>query len=208
MNMSNIIMDGMRMRIQWTHNAIISLGESLSETQISQQPGPTSPPIGWHLWHTSRWADRLQASFQIDSSESTYQGPLAPEYWEKENMAQDLGLSKENLGLLQTGATMTVDNAVAVSRIEKGKLMNYARRAFDAAGEAISKIDDGMLTQSRNSILAELKNIPNENPVYVGDRQTTLCDDLVFHVSHLGRHLGMMEALQGSLFSVSGSASI
>ena len=133
-------MDGLCMRIQFTHSSILSIGEALTETQISQQPGPTSPPIGWHLWHTSRWADRLQASFQIGSLESTYQGPLETEYWEKENLAQAWKLSKDNLGLLQTGATMTVENAVSVACIEKSKLLTYARRAFEAVEEAISKI--------------------------------------------------------------------
>ena len=78
--MGNIIMVGLSMRIQWTHNSIISTAEALTETQLSQQPGPTSPPIGWHLWHTSRWADRLQASFQIENLEGTYQAPLIAEY--------------------------------------------------------------------------------------------------------------------------------
>jgi hypothetical protein len=206
--MSNTIMDGLSMRIQWTHNVIISIGEALTETQISQQPGPTSPPIGWHMWHTSRWADRLQASFQIESLESTYQDPLKTEYWEKQNLAQAWKLSKDSLGLLETGATMTVENAVSVSCIEKSKLILYARRVLEAAEEAISKIDDEMLNQSRYSILPELQKIPNEQPVYVGDRQTTIFDDFLFHVSHMGRHLGMMEALQGTLFGVSGSASI
>jgi hypothetical protein len=206
--MSNIIMDGLSMRIQFTHNAIISIGEALTETQISRQPGPTSPPIGWHMWHTSRWADRLQASFQIESLEGTYQGPLKTEFWEKEDLAHAWKLSKGSLGLLQTGATMTVENAVSVARIEKSKLISYARRAFEAAEEAISNIEDVMLAQSRYSILPELQKVPNEQPVYVGDRQTTVADDLVFHVSHLGRHLGMMEALHGTLFGVSGSASI
>jgi hypothetical protein len=79
---------------------------------------------------------------------------------------------------------------------------------FEAAEETMSKIDDEMLNQSRYSILPELQNRPNEQSVYVGDRQTTICDDFLFHLSHMGRHLGMMEALQGSLFSVSGSVSI
>jgi hypothetical protein len=103
---------------------------------------------------------------------------------------------------------MTAEAAVTVSCIEKSKLITYARRVFEAAEENISKIDDGMLTQSRYSILPELQNIPNEQPVYIGDRQTTLMDDLLFHMSHVNRHLGMMEALQGMLFDVSGSVSI
>jgi hypothetical protein len=206
--MSNIMMDGLRMRIHWTHNGIISISETLSETQLSQKPGPTSPPIGWHLWHASRWADRLQASFEIENLEGTYHGPLKTEYWETDNIAQEWELSKGSLGLLETGATMTVEAAVTVASIGKSKLITHANRAFGAAEEAMSKIDDGMLNQSRYSILPELQNVPNEQPVYVGDRQTTICDDFLFHLSHMGRHLGMMEALQGSLFGVSGSASI
>jgi hypothetical protein len=206
--MGNTMMDGLRMRLQWTQNSIFAIGEKLSQAQLTRQPGPTSPPIGWHLWHTSRWADRLQASFLVESMEGSFQGPLAPEFWEKEHMARDWNLRKEDLGLLQTGATMTVESAVAVAGIEKSKLIGYARRAFDAVGEAMSRNDDGMLTQPRYSILADLQNIPEEKPKYVGDRQTVLIDDFIFHISHLGRHLGMMEALQGTLFEVSGSASI
>jgi DinB superfamily len=206
--MGNAIMDKLGIRMQWTDAAIISIGEAITETQLSQQPGPTSPPIGWHLWHTSRWADRFQASFQIKSLTDAYQGSLRTEYWKKENMEQEWNLNKENLGLLETGATMTVEAAVTVSRVKKGKLINYARRVFKAAEEAISTIDDGMLTQSRYSILPKLENMTDEQPVFTGDRQTILFDDFLFHLSHIGRHLGMMEALQGTLFGVSGSASI
>ena len=206
--MGNIMIDGLRMRIQWTHNGIISISEALSEAQLSQKPGPTSPPIGWHLWHASRWADRLQASFKIESLEGAYKGPLETEYWETENMAQEWELNKGSLGLLETGATMTVEAAVTVACIGKSKLITHANRVFEAAEEAMSKVDDGRLNQSRYSILPELQNMPNEQPVYVGDRQTTICDDFLFHLSHMGRHLGMMEALRGTLFGESGSVSI
>lgn len=206
--MSNIIMDGLSKRIQSTHNSIITIAEALTEEQLSQQPGPTSPPIAWHLWHSSRWADRLQASFQIESLEGTYGDPLKTELWEKDNMVREWELHKHSLGLLQTGPTMTVENAVIVACIGKNNLLSYARRVFDGAEKAISKIDDGILDQSRYSILPELKNIPNEKPKFTGDRQTYLFDDFIFHISHIGRHLGMMEALQGTLFRISGSASI
>ena len=32
--------------------------------------------------------------------------------------------------------------------------------------------------------------------------------ELLFHATHTGRHLGMMEALQGTLFGISGSVSV
>ena len=102
--MGNFMMDGLRMEIQWTHNAIISIGEALTKNQLSQKPGPTSPPIGWHLWHASRWADRLQASFYfyIDSLEGTYKSPLKTEYWEKENMT----LAQKTRGQKNEGSSL------------------------------------------------------------------------------------------------------
>lgn len=206
--MANIIIDGLSKRIQSTHNSIITIAEALTEEQLSQQPGPTSPPIAWHLWHSSRWADRFQASFQVESLEGSYQDPLNTELWETESMVREWELDKNSLGLLQTGPTMTVENAVTVACIGKNNLISYARKVFEAAEAVIPKIDDGMLTHSRYSILPELKIIPNEKPILVGDRQTTLFDDFIFHISHIGRHLGMMEALQGTLFEISGSASI
>ncbi len=206
--MPNSIKVGLSHRIKWTHNNMISIGEALTDEQLSQQPGPTSPPIAWHLWHSSRWADRFQASFQIESLEGSYQDPLNTELWETEKMVRGWELDKDSLGLLQTGATMTVEAAFTVACIDKTEMLGYARRVFEAAELAMSKTDDEMLTQSRYSILPELQNIPNEKPTFVGDRQTTLFDDFVFHISHIGRHLGMMEALQGTLFGISGSASI
>ena len=65
--MGNIIKDAIHSRIKWPHANIISLGEALTDEEFSRQPGPTSPPIGWHIWHTSRWADRFQGSLRASS---------------------------------------------------------------------------------------------------------------------------------------------
>jgi hypothetical protein len=207
-NMSDIVKDALSNRIKWTHENIISLGEALSAEQFAQQPGPTSPPIGWHLWHTARWADRFQGSFQLDSLEGTYQGALAAEIWKKENQAQQWELSIESLGLLETGATMAAETAVSIACLGKSTLIDYAQRVFHAAEDAIKDLDDKMLTQSRYSILPQLEKKPDEKPNFVGDRKTTVFDELLFYATHAGRHLGMMEALQGTLFSVPGSMSI
>jgi hypothetical protein len=206
--MSDIIKEALSSRIRWTHAKIISLGEALTEAQFARQPGPTSPPIGWHVWHASRWADRFQASFQTDSLEGTYQVLLAAEIWKKENPAQKWGLRIESFGLLETGATMSVEAAVSIASVGKSVLIDYARRVFDAAEQAISFLDDKMLTESRCSILPRLEIKPDKTPGFVGDRDTTVFDELLFHATHAGRHLGMMEALRGALFEVSGSVSM
>lgn len=206
--MSDIIKDALSSRIRWTHKNIISLGEALTEAQFAQQPGPTSPPIGWHLWHVSRWADRFQASFQVESLEGSYQILLAAELWKKEDLAQQWGLRGENLGLWETGATMSAEAAASFAAVGKSALSDYGRRVFEAAEETIGSLEDEMLTESRFSILPQLKLGPDKQPELVGDRDTTVFDELLFHATHAGRHLGMMEALRGALFEVSGSVSM
>jgi hypothetical protein len=42
----------------------------------------------------------------------------------------------------------------------------------------------------------------------IGERKATVFDDLLFHAAHAGRHLGMIEALRGTLFSIPGTASV
>jgi uncharacterized damage-inducible protein DinB len=61
--MSDKIGNLVAQRIQWTHEMLISVIEDLTDEQFAQRPSPTAPPIGWHFWHITRWADRLQASF-------------------------------------------------------------------------------------------------------------------------------------------------
>jgi hypothetical protein len=181
---------------------------ALTDEQFSRQPGPTSPPIGWHIWHASRWSDRFQASFQQDSLEGAYKGALPNEIWKKESMARQWGLGTESLGLLETGATMSVETAVSVTLLGKGLLLGYAGRMFEAVEETINGLTDKMLVESRFSILPKLEKTPDEKPVFVGDLKTTVFSELLFQVTHTGRHLGMMEALQGALFGMSGSVSV
>ena len=206
--MSEIVKDALSSRTRWTHANIMSLGEALTEAQFARQPGTTSPPIGWHLWHVSRWADRFQASFQVESLEGSYQVLLAAELWKKEDLAQKWGLRGENLGLWETGATMSAEAAASVAAVGKSVLSDYARRVFEAAEQTISSLEDEMLTASRFSILPRLKLESDKTPRVVGDRNTTVFDELLFHATHAGRHLGMMEALRGALFEVPGSVSM
>jgi len=45
-------------------------------------------------------------------------------------------------------------------------------------------------------IVPEIQNIPNKKPLFVDDRESTLFDDFNSHISHIGRHFGMMEAFR------------
>ncbi|UCE50883.1 MAG: hypothetical protein JSV31_16600 [Desulfobacterales bacterium] len=54
----------------------------------------------------------------------------------------------------------------------------------------------------------QIKTSPKGKPLIIGQRQATVFDDLLFHATHAGRHLGMIEALRGTLFSIAGTASV
>jgi len=61
--MADAIGSAMTQRIQGTHKLMLDVTTDLDAEQFGRQPGPAAPPIGWHLWHAARFADRLQASF-------------------------------------------------------------------------------------------------------------------------------------------------
>ena len=103
---------------------------------------------------------------------------------------------------------MDVDSAVAVALLGKSALLEYARRTFAEAELAIEKLNVEQLQQTRRSILPQLQVSPAGHPYVSGERKATVLDDLLLHISHAGRHLGMIEALRGALFAMAGTASI
>jgi hypothetical protein len=88
------------------------------------------------------------------------------------------------------------------------KLIDYACQVFKKAEKQISLIDSAQLHETRQSILPQLKKSPKGKPVIAGTRQAPVFDDLLFHVTHAARHLGMIEALRGVLFAIPGTASV
>ena len=188
-----------------THSWLRNATEDLSDEQMAQQPGPEAPPIGWHLFHLARWADRLQASFQ---SESSRQGLILDTIWVRENLAQEWGLNPEDLGWLQTGSGMDVAVAVTVAELGADKLLGYTRRTVTAVEEVIARLNDDNLQQKRWSIFPQLQWPLGEVWQVTGDREQTIMSDFLFHISHVSRHLGMIEGLRGAMFSMAGTATV
>ena len=53
------IVDG----IAWTQQAMLQLVQDMSDEMLAKQPGETAPPMGWHIFHIARWADRFASQF-------------------------------------------------------------------------------------------------------------------------------------------------
>lgn len=192
----------------WTHQAMIEYTEDLTEEQFSQQPSATAPPIAWHLFHIARWADRLQASFPNRPPNGNHQPDLPGQIWLIEDLATQWDHLPASLGWLDTGSGMPVDQAVALAGVGQPRLLDYARRSFAAADQAVAVLSDDALLEARHSIIPELQIDSNGEIKTTGPREVTILFDLMFHTSHASRHIGMIEALRGAMFSIPGTATI
>src|SRR5688572_23661771 len=99
--MESPILDGLRPRIQLTHGWVLNAVVGLTPEQLDRRFGPTAPPLGWHLWHVARWADRFQASFTPRGDGNTSE-PSNPnrDIWHIEELAATWKLDPGKLGVL------------------------------------------------------------------------------------------------------------
>lgn len=183
-------------RTEMTHGWILKITRELTDEQMAWRLSQTGPPgIGWHLWHTARWADRLQASFPNESPEADQQPDSLQGIWETEGLVDQWGLDPDVLGLLETGVLMDRPTASIVPRVGRGNLLDYAERTFSAVDQALDELDAEQFHERRRSIMAYKPSgasiVPAPGP------ETTVAADVGFHLSHASRHLGMIEVLRG-----------
>lgn len=190
------------------HNGILRLVQDLSDERFAKAPSATAPPIGWHVFHIARFADRLQASLPNRLPEESHESELPRQIWLVEDVANVWGVDSTALGWLDTGAGMTIDQAIDVASVGRAMMTEYAEKAFLAADNATKQLHDHELTQKRNSIEPDFRVDETGALITTGPRQVTVLFDLLFHNDHGKRHLGMIEALKGAMFSVSGTASV
>ncbi len=112
--MSDLTAEVLIKRIKMAHVWILEAAEKLTEDELCQRFGPTAPPIGWHLWHITRWADRMQAYTSQPGTDTN--NPPNPNHgiWEKEQLAQKWGLDPARLGTLEEGSGMDFEDAAAL----------------------------------------------------------------------------------------------
>ncbi len=199
------IVDG----IAWTQQAMLQLVQDMSDEMLAKQPGETAPPMGWHIFHIARWADRLQASLPNRLPADSHPSELPDQIWLVENVAQACGVDPNTLGWLETGPGMKVEDAVVVASVGRARLTAYAEKVFQATDDALKQLHDGDLTQERNCIIPGLEfDAESWTLTTNGPNVGSLFDDLDFHSGHASRHLGMVEALKGVMLLVRGTATL
>lgn len=194
--MGDKVVDTLVERMIRTHHYIELTTIKLSAEEFCLRPSPTAPPIGWHIWHIARWADWFQASF-----------PNQSQIWESQNKVSEFGLDRMALGPMQTGMTMSHDDAAQIPTIiGQERILDYMKAVFVANQTVLSDLTLDDLYQARESF-AKWESVDNKIIRAMG-KPVTLIDDIGYHFAHANRHLGMIEGIIGVTLQRAGTASI
>jgi uncharacterized damage-inducible protein DinB len=157
-------------RIASTHRHLLDTAEKSSEEDLAWHPGPTSPPMAFHLWHTGRWADRWAEAVTGK-----------PQRWHREDLTTKWRFPLEQ-GAGDTGMELPDDEAAQLPFPTRDQLTTYLRGAFSDLEQAVGALDDETILRDADNLLGAT---------------APLDDSLIRHLSHVSRHLGMIEALRG-----------
>ncbi len=157
-------------RMAITHKHLVEAASACTDEDLAWHPGPTSPPIAFHLWHTGRWADRWAEAVSGN-----------PQRWHREGLVTKWDFPEEQ-GKGDTGMELPDEQAAALPFPGRDQLATYLRGAFSDLEQAVGGLDDETILRDADDLLGGL---------------APLDDSLVRHLSHVSRHLGMIEALRG-----------
>ncbi len=169
-------------RVREQQALILAITRDLTDEQFVWQANSHAPAIRFHLWHIARWADLVQAHLPGMSQQLADHLGLGRELWVREELADAWGLAGHDLGFLATGMSLSDEAAMALPLPGQAALLDYATRAFAAADRAVAAVDDALFSAAGRDLL---------------DRQTSIGGAILNHLLHVGRHLGMIEALRG-----------
>jgi hypothetical protein len=177
-------------RLMRANALLLEIVTGLYDEQASRWPAPTAPSAKWHLWHVSRWSDIVQSTlFPVANGESDLSNK-GPELWEALGIADEWGFMIPMPGKLGGGTGLGNEEAANLRLPDMIRIVGYARSTFELCEMRFSQIDEGLF----------------ESDFYDWDGVRLQVGEAMFgHISHINRHLGMIEAIKGML-GLEGSA--
>ena len=160
---------------QLANERILGVVVGLDEQQMGTRPNETTPSIEFHVWHLARWADYMQEIVNGDGSQ----------IWERESLAVRWGFGEPDLGYAETGMGMDDQVLGSLPFPEEVILLDYARRAFAMADEAIGTVGDDHLHRMHQ----------DRHGTELG--RYSLGQAILEYLVHANRHLGMIECMIG-----------
>ena len=119
-----------------SHRRMKQAMDGLTDEQINHQPTNDSNPVGWLVWHLSRWKD-LQTARVADESQ----------VWVSEGWAGRFGLPEDYNG------NGDGPEQVAAFRAERDLLLGYADAAHAAAVRRVRAASEEQLTRVIESVM-------------------------------------------------------
>lgn len=157
-------------RVARTHELIRKVADACTDDELTWHPGPTAPPITFHLWHLARWADRWAEALGAPS-----------QVWTRRGLASAWAFPAE-LGGGETGMHLPDEEAVDLPFPGRDELSAYLAESFAHLEEALGRLTDADLLREEDDLLGV---------------RAPLGESLLRQLSHASRHLGMIEALRG-----------
>lgn len=196
--MTNTTFHYLKNRVYLVHHWLIQAAQSVSDAQFSHVFSKDAPPIGWHLWHMARFSDRLQSKLTA----ATGKKPGTEIWYRGEGVASNWQLVADRLGVYETGMGQAPEDAQATMvQVGQATIIDYASAVFDACNSAVDQLSDSDMQKTYFGIL-DYAYDGNTGQVWAGEpKASVIGEDLIFHLTHGSRHVGMMEALRGLLGS-------
>ena len=182
-----------------THARFLKVVEELDDAQLRRQ-WPHANSIGFDAWHCGRWADHLQMLLPRMTEGLASRLGAREQIWVKESLARRWGYPADKLGHVETGMGMDESLAAALPLPDKTVLLDYVRRSFSAADDAVGRMVD-------SDLLAPAAVTDDDAPWLRGQAKGPPASWVVGYSDHDNRHLGMIEARRG-LIGLRGSATV
>jgi hypothetical protein len=180
--------DALGYRMRRAHEWARTITADLEDAVLDRRHSPASPPIGFHLWHIARSTDRNTALLKKNLG-----GPTdVEETWHQKGLAERWGMTPRRLGAGETGMEMSDEASESFVTPPRDELRDYIASVFDALETVLNGLSDDQLEIRLEDVY---------------ERQTTVGEMLLQHLSHVDRHVGMIESLRG-VEGLRGSATI
>ncbi len=144
--MTTGLLELVKSRYTQSHERLLKMVDDMTDEQLAWRPTPTAHSVAFQVWHAARIEDYFQ--FRIAETIPDVQKKLGParQIWTAENFATGWDLDPNMLGIGELGEGMD-DRAAAGLRLpRKDVLLDYTRKAFDAAERAVATLTDEQLT--------------------------------------------------------------
>ena len=187
----------LKIRSYFVHDWLLKAGTVVDPDQFAHVFSAEAPPIGWHLWHMARFADRLQSKLA-----AVTEGAAGAEIWYDQDISGQWQVSAGDLGVFESGMGQSHLNAQGIiKQAGQAAVVAYAEAAFAACDAQIKRLSAADFDRAYHGILdygydAKTGEVWQSEP-----KENSVAQDVIFHATHGSRHMGMMEALRGLLGS-------